>query len=256
MTRVGIYARISVEHGAHRADSIESQILLARAWIREQQKCGNALEEYCCYTDRGYSGTGFGRPAFQEMLRDARAGRIQCIVCKDASRLGRDYLQTGEYMEQIFPLLGVRLVCISEGYDSGRDMPGSLSASLRNLMNEWYARDIGRRVRLVKEQKKRQGEYLGSRAPYGYRISREDGKRVLAEDPEAIRIVWNMLCWQREGMKPAEIRKKLQEQGVNPPAEYQKTGRIYSEEPPAKKWDSSTIRHVLLSYTRGDYHTA
>ena len=176
---VGIYARLSVEHGNAKDNSIQNQIRLAKQWLEEQNaklaqkkiRCESLSEkqkeeEICVadrcrlqdiYVDSGCSGTTFRRPQFQRMLEDAQEGKINCIVCKDASRIGRDYLRTGEYLEKIFPLMGVRVVCVSDGYDSGREMPGSLAGNLKNLMNEWYAKDIGRRVRLVKQQKKAQG---------------------------------------------------------------------------------------------------
>lgn len=258
MNQAGIYARISVAGEGHCEESIDNQILLAREWIKKRQEYGEEFEEYCCYTDRGYSGSNFQRPAFRKMLKDAEAGTIQCIICKDASRLGRDYLQVGMYMEQIFPLWGVRLVCVSEGYDSRDGLPGSLAGCLRNLMNEWYAKDIGRRVRLVKEQKRRQGEYLGSRPPYGYQICVRDGRRVLEEEPETILVVNKIALWRREGMSYACIQRRLREEGINPPAVYRSQGSVFSKEVPAPDWDFSTIRYVIkrFSHTRGDYHPA
>jgi DNA invertase Pin-like site-specific DNA recombinase len=184
------------------------------------------------------------------MMEDAKAGKIQCIVCKDASRLGRNYLETGEYMERIFPLLGIRLVCISEGYDSGRDIPGGLGINIRNLMYQWYAQDIGRKVRMVKEEKKQRGEYLGSRAPYGFCICLREGKRVLGPDIPARKIAEEIFLWHREGLKPRQIQEKLKRQGVNPPGIYQKTGCIYGKKGEVKCWNPSTIRHVISWYRK------
>ena len=111
------------------------------------------------YVDSGCSGTTFRRPQFQRMLEDAQEGKINCIVCKDASRIGRDYLRTGEYLEKIFPLMGVRVICVSDGYDSGREMPGSLAGNLKNLMNEWYAKDI--EATIVCERDSHKGIIIG-----------------------------------------------------------------------------------------------
>ena len=111
---VGIYARLSVEHGNEKDQSLEQQIRLAREWLRKENDRCDQYVLYDVYTDLGYSGTTFDRPAFQRMLADAGEGKIQCILCKDASRIGRDYLKTGEYLEKIFPLLGVKVVCISD----------------------------------------------------------------------------------------------------------------------------------------------
>lgn len=253
MQLVGIYARLSVEHGNEKDNSIENQILLARRWIQEHSFPKEPLQEYQCYIDRGYSGTSFQRPGFMNLLEDARMQKIQCVVCKDYSRLGRDYLRTGEYIEKIFPMWGIRLVCISDGYDSLQGLPGSLEGSMRNLMNEWYARDIGQKVHLVKQQKKREGNYLGSRPPYGYRIVRQNGKRVLSEEEETMKIVRLICKRKQQGDSLEDIRKLLQKKGINPPGEYQKTGMVYQAPSVVKKWDSSTLRY-LIAHQRGLPH--
>lgn len=240
---VGIYARISVEHGG--GDSIESQIMLAREWIRRRQAAGETLREYGCYVDRGVSGTTFDRSGFRALLRDASCGRISCIVCKDASRLGRDYLRTGEYIEKLLPSMEIRLVLVSEEYDSQEGMPGSLEGNMRNLMNEWYARDIGRRVRAVKEMKRQQGHYLGSKAPYGMRIVQRDGIRCLEPDMETAGIVEQIREWGRQGTGVAEIQDRLWERGVQPPREYQKSGRVYGQQRKTSRWNRGTIYRIL-----------
>ena len=225
---VGIYARLSVEHGNAKDNSIQNQIRLAKQWLEEQNaklaqkkiRCERLSEkqkeeEICVadrcrlqdiYVDSGCSGTTFRRPQFQRMLEDAQEGKINCIVCKDASRIGRDYLRTGEYLEKIFPLMGVRIVCVSDGYDSGCEMPGSLAGNLKNLMNEWYAKDIGRRVRLVKQQQRERGCYLGSRAPYGWQIIYCDGRRGLEKDPAAYEVIKQMAERRQQGMSYGRSR--------------------------------------------------
>lgn len=302
---VGIYARLSVEHGNEKDQSLEQQICLAKQWVRQKNKitnmkenCRNGQENdqytiYDIYTDMGYSGTTFERPGFQRMLADAENGSIQCILCKDASRIGRDYLKTGEYLEKIFPMLGVKVICISDSYRNMGDewkyeMPGSLSGNLRNLMNEWYAKDIGRRVRLVKQQKKAQGEYLGSVSPYGWRIDRRDGKRILVPDEQVKDILSLMDCLRQKEMSYGLIADVLNQKGIQTPQEYRKSGRVYrkgyskqqkehsrrqeesmtgkeifrdnsrylpEESQPASNWDASGVRRIILSHTRGDYHT-
>lgn len=245
MEQVGIYARLSVEHGSGKDNSIENQILLARQWLARQSARGGRLEEYRCYVDSGYSGTTFRRPGFLQMLEDARERKIQCIVCKDYSRLGRDYLRTGEYIEKIFPAWGVRLVCISDGYDSRGGLPGSLEGNMRNLMNEWYAKDIGQKVRMVKRRQKSEGNYLGSRPPYGYEIVRRNGKRILSEEAGTMAVI-KWICTRREeGESLEQICRLLQERGVNPPDEYRKTGDVFQVSPSVKKWDKSTLRNVI-----------
>lgn len=277
---VGIYARLSVEHGNAKDNSIQNQIRLAKQWLEEQNaklaqkkiRCEGLSEkqkeeEICVadrcrlqdiYVDSGCSGTTFRRPQFQRMLEDAQEGKINCIVCKDASRIGRDYLRTGEYLEKIFPLMGVRVVCVSDGYDSGREMPGSLAGNLKNLMNEWYAKDIGRRVRLVKQQQRERGCYLGSRAPYGWQIIYCDGRRGLEKDPPAYEVIKQMAERRQQGMSYRQIAGWLEQNGVNTPEHYRRTGEVYRFEYGEKQrqtWEASGVRRILLSHTRGDYHT-
>lgn len=242
--KVGIYARLSTDHGDGRVDSIQSQILLAREWIRHQRESGEDMQECFCYTDIGVSGMTFEREGFQRMLRDAACGRIACVVCKDASRLGRDYLRTGEYIEKIFPSLGIRLVMVSEGYDSLYHMPGSMEGCMRNLMNEWYARDIGQRVHMVKQLKREQGHYLGSVPPYGMRVVWREGIRVLERDEAASEIIGMIGRWRRQGWSLSAIRERLWEKGVQPPRSYHRTGQIYGEPRGVTKWNKSTLRHI------------
>lgn len=253
MEMVGIYARISVEHRNRKEESIENQVLLARKWIKKQEQQRNPLKEYKVYEDSGYSGTNFSRPALKELLQDARNGKIQCILCKDSSRLGRDYLQTGELIEKILPAWGIRLVCISDRYDSSLGMPGSLEGNLRNLMNEWYAKDIGRKVHLVKQQKKKEGNYLGSVAPYGYEIIWKNGKRALQEEPGSIRIVHQICQWHQQGKTIEEISHLLQIRGILTPTEYRKQGKIQEKESMVKKWDRTTL-HRIITHQRGLPH--
>lgn len=253
MELVGIYARISVERRNRKEESIENQVSLARKWLKEQTSQGEQLKEYKIYKDSGYSGTDFSRPALKDLLKDAETGKIQCILCKDSSRLGRDYLKTGELIEKILPSWGIRLVCISDKYDSKQGMPGSLEGNLRNLMNEWYAKDIGRKVHLVKQQKKQDGNYLGSIAPYGYQIIWKDGRRVLQEETQSIQIVHQILEWNMQGKSIEEIRKLLQIRGILTPAEYRKKGQIREKDSPVKKWDRTTLHRVIV-HQRGLPH--
>ncbi len=258
---VGIYARLSVKHRNDKDNSIENQIRISKSWLNDT-KARSSDEFYLVdiYKDLGCSGTSFCRREFQRMLYDAGMGRINCILCKDTSRLGRDYLKTGEYLEKVFPTLGVRVVCVGEGYDSARDMPGSLSGNLRNLMNEWYARDISRRVRLVKEQKKMQGEYLGSAAPYGWQIYKEKGGRYLKKDSRVEKIIEQILNMREKRLSYQAIAGALDERGISTPQLYRMTGKVYQcgEEPQEQRmhWNASSVRHIILSHSRGDHYTA
>ncbi len=253
MELVGIYARISVERRNRKEESIENQILLARKWLKIQKVAGAQMKEYDVYVDQGYSGTDFSRPGLNRLLQHAKDGKINCVLCKDSSRLGRDYLKTGELIEKIFPSWGIRLVCISDNYDSSQGLPGSLEGSIRNLMNEWYAKDIGRKVHLVKQQKKKQGNYLGSVAPYGYVIAWEGERRVLQEEPESMKVIRQICEWNQKGKQIEEIRNLLQIKGILPPSEYRKIGRIRQNNDMVKKWDRGTI-YRIIAHQRGLLH--
>ncbi len=249
MIYVGIYARLSVEHDKEKDNSIDNQILLARRWIEERKRAGEKLCEYRCYADIGVSGMTFHRPEFEKMMAEAGEGRIQCIVCKDSSRLGRDYLKTGEYMEKILPSMNIRLVLISDRYDSGEGLPGSLEGSMRNLMNEWYARDIGNKVAQVKRYQREQGNYLGSRAPYGKRIQIREGRRTLVQDEQVQAVIEYIRKLSEQGSSITQIREKLFERGIHPPAVYRETGETAGEKFLVKKWDRGTIRNCLRRYS-------
>lgn len=286
---VGIYARLSVEHGNKKDWSLEEQIRLAKQWIYERNRMlegskeGSPAEKkhhiytiYDVYMDMGYSGTTFERPGFQRLLADAEKGNIQCILCKDASRIGRDYLKTGEYLEKIFPMLGVRVICISECHTVEEnmwkcEMPGSLAGNLRNLMNEWYARDIGRRVRLVKQYKKSQGEYVGSVAPYGWKLDIQEGKRILVPDEQLENVLCLMEVLRQKEMSYGQIADILNQRGIRTPQEYRKSQKVYQSECSEKqgdmmgkssyrndgralsqetqtvfRWDASGVRRIIL----------
>lgn len=244
--QTGIYARISVEHKTQKDNSIENQILLARNWLEKKAD----WKESGCYIDRGYSGMNFNRPAFRRMMEDAGTGKLECIVMKDLSRLGRNHLETGNYLEKIFPVLGIRIISLGEGYDSGQQMPGSLEEGIRNLMNEWYAKDIGRKVKSAKKQQKEAGNYLGSRPPYGFCIVRPDGIRSLEPDRQVEKIVKKMNAMHQAGKSVGEIREWLRANQVNPPEPYRRTGRVYWEAEPGKLWDPGSIRNSI-AHQRG-----
>lgn len=286
---VGIYARLSVEHDNKKDCSLEEQIRLAKQWVHERNhisECGKESSQaagnrhkytiYDIYKDMGYRGTTFKRPGFQRLIADAEKGYIRCILCKDASRIGRDYLKTGEYLEKIFPMLGVRVICISDPYTVDEnaweyEMPGSLAGNLRNLMNEWYARDIGRRVRLVKQHKKAQGEFVGSVPPYGWKLDVQEGKRILVPDEQLGNVLCLMKSLRQKEMSYGQIADILNQRGIRTPQEYRKSQKVYQREHPEKqgdmmgkssyrndgkvlsketqtvsRWDASGVRRIIL----------
>ena len=175
--RTGIYARLSREDNEHgESNSISSQKAICMEYISRHPD----LELVEIYDeDDGYSGTNMERPGFQRMLQDMRSGKIDCAISKDLSRFSRNYIEAGNYLEKIFPSLGIRYIAVNDCYDSLA--PGSASDAItlpfKNLVNDIYCRDISVKIRTNLEVKRRKGEYVGSFAPYGYQKSAEDKNR-------------------------------------------------------------------------------
>lgn len=169
------------------------------------------------YVDDGWSGTRFDRPRFQDMLRDMEQHRFEVVLVKDLSRLGRDYIQTGRYLELVFPEHGVRLIAVGDGIDTARS--DTDLAPFRNVINEMYARDTSRKIRGALHTKMQAGKFIGNFAPYGYQKDPRD-KNHLIPDERAAATVRQIFAWAAAGRRPAEIARMLNERGEPPPAVY------------------------------------
>ena len=244
-----IYARLSVKGIEKKAQSIKNQILICREFIEQNNDI--SLKE--CYCDYGKSGMNFNRPEFKRMYADIKNGKIDCVVVKDLSRFGRNHIDTGEYLQKIFPLSDIRFISVSDGYDSLYDLDGrkEFAVNLKNLVNELYACDISVKVSYAKEIKRREGNYLGSVAPYGWRIVKEENKRILKRDEKTYQIV-RFIKKQHDGGKSIkEIAEILYMEKINSPEQYLKSGNVADKN--AKKWCESAIRNVLKRCnTKGD----
>ena len=166
--KTGLYVRLSIEDVRDRkdSDSIENQTYLLKQFVEERP----FLQIYSIYTDNGEKGTNFDRPEFNRLMDDVKAGRVNCIVVKDLSRFGRDYLETGNYLEKIFPFLGVRFISINDNYDSfnPENSNEGLIISLKNLLNDVYTKDISKKIISTFRERQSKGEFLGAHVPYGY----------------------------------------------------------------------------------------
>ena len=173
----GAYARLSVENETD--DTLQTQITMLHSYITNHPE----LELTDTYIDNGYSGTNFDRPEFIRLMDDVRSGRISCIVVKDLSRFGRDYLETGYYLETLFPHLNVRFIAVTDNFDSFREGDlNSLSVPLKNMVNTMYAKDISRKqCAAAKIRAKRERAMPNGTAPYGYRFTED--KTGYIEDP-------------------------------------------------------------------------
>jgi len=178
----------------------------------------STVVEFC---DDGYSGTNFERPAIEKLLAMVRQGEIDCIIVKDFSRFGRNYLELGDYIEQVFPFLGVRFISINDGYDSAKDngITAGLDIGLKNLIYDLYSKDLSLKVKSANLAKMKKGEFLGAFAPYGY-IKSKDKKNSLVVDGEAENIIKRIFQLANEGNNTSAIAKMLNAEGVLSPARH------------------------------------
>lgn len=244
--RCGVYLRLSREDGMDESNSIGSQRMLLQQYIEKRQDliwCGE-------WVDDGWSGSSFERPAFQEMLSAVLQRTIDCILVKDLSRFGREYIQTGRYLQEIFPRLGVRVIAVSDGYDSMQAgfTDQSLLLPVLNLMNDAYCRDISQKVRWQQQTKRQAGEYIGAFAVYGYR--KDPGNRhCLTVDGPAAEVVRAVYALRLNGYAPEQIADRLNVAGIASPRNYKKqSGSAFrcgfdSSREPA--WSALAVRRIL-----------
>lgn len=242
--RVALYARLSVELKARPSESIANQLDIMWEFIKGRPE----FAEYHEYVDSAVSGTSFNRPSFNRMMDDVRDGKISCIIVKDMSRFGRDYIEAGNYIETIFPFLGVRFISINDHFDTEAEFNQnkSLEIALKNLVNDMYAKDISKRVAVSRRLDMERGKFTGSNAPYGYKVDSTDPLRKYLVDEEAAAVVRQIFELAVEGVTLREIAKALQNYRLALPGEYLKTGKLYVDEgQAAKAWYAGTISNIL-----------
>lgn len=237
MERAGIYARVSVKHYNRKDLTIENQVLAAKRYIDMNKM---ALEGV--YSDKGFSGMDFERPAWKRLVKDIECHKLDTVVVKDFSRIGRNYIITGGYIEQFFPGYGIRLVAVAEGYDS-RNGTGGFNTGLKNIINEWYARESGRKVSAAKQYQKSKGGYTGGTAPYGYCLAEENGLRMLKEDA-SMEIIRKIKEMRRQGFNSRETAEWLNSNKVNRPSVYNKTRELYCTGGSYLEWDAGSVRRL------------
>lgn len=202
--------KLGEKDGIFRAESnsIGSQRELIRSFIRGQED----IELFDCYADDNYSGSNFNRPEFKRMMSDIEAGRVNCVIVKDLSRFGRDYIETGRYLERVFPALGVRFIALTDHYDSFAADAGERNIVLpvKNFINDSYCRDISIKVKSQLAVKRESGKCLAAFAVYGYQKSPQDKNKLLV-DNYAAGIVRRIFAWKIEGMAVSAIAEKLNE---------------------------------------------
>ena len=226
METLALYMRISSEDSNADIEScsIGNQRDLLYNFLSNQREFdGWNVLEFC---DDGYSGTSFDRPGIQKLLSLA-GNTVKCIIVKDFSRFGRNLIEVGDYLDQIFPFLGVRFIAVNEGYDSTQSLGSSVSldVSLKALVYEMYSRDISEKIRCVKQAKLRRGEYLGNIAFYGYRLSPTEKNKLVIDGPAA-EVVRRIFSRAAEGISMTDIAVELNRDGVLSPFMYRKANNM------------------------------
>lgn len=242
-----IYVRLSKEDGdKEESDSIVNQKELIRAFLADKPEICISGE----FVDDGYSGADFDRPSFKRMVSQIEAGQIDCVVVKDLSRFGRNFVEAGRYIDKIFPAMDIRFIAVNDHYDSinGRTSSDRILIPFKNLINDAFCRDISIKVRSQLEIKRKKGDFIGSFAVYGYQKSPEDRHKLLVDD-YAAGVVRDIFQWKLEGASQQRIADRLNERGELSPTEYKRfCGLQYKsgfQVNPKAKWTAVAIGRIL-----------
>lgn len=239
------YIRLSVEDNKKRGDSLETQKSILQSYIAVTP--GLKLHNY--YIDNGLTGTNYERPAFKKMLADAESGIINCIIVKDLSRFGRNAIDTGYYIEKYLPSLKVRFIAVNDSFDTENVNPeDGIMLPLKNMINEAYSLDIGRKIKAQQLQSMKEGEYVGARPPYGY-LKSADNCHKLVVDEETAPVVRQIFEWAYEGVALNDIRRRLNEAGIPTPSHTKKASGLIKHENLIGKnaWQSRTVGVMLTN---------
>ena len=238
--QAGIYTRLSQERKEEYRDKSNSLAMQEELCIKEAKEKGISIVKV--YQDYEYTGTNFRRPAFNEMMADIKKRKINCILVKDLSRFGREYLEIGNYIEKVFPFLGVRFISINDHFDTENktDDKKSFEITIKNIINDLYAKDISKKVSSTKQEKMKQGYFIGTFAPYGYKAVRKDKGKVLIVDEKVREVVELIFDLAYKGTSQIEIARELTEKYTTP-WQYMKTGEVLRSPDNKKQWIPSAI---------------
>ena len=251
--KAGVYARLSTDRDMKKNESAEMQIEIAEKYAEDwNRNHRDKIEIVGRYTDLGKTGTNFDRVAFKQLMQDVRLGEINCVIVKDLSRFGRNYLEAGNYIEKIFPFLGVRFIAVADGYDTGTNggNAGQMASEIKNLVNDMYAKDFSARAKLSLRQRREEGAYVGGPPPYGYEAYQEGRVRKLCPDgntAEIVRLIYELFV---ETENCQAVADWLNKRRINPPSAYRKSGEVYC--PPGAEyrgWNRGAVERIIKSET-------
>jgi len=252
--KVAMYLRLSQDDEKYDTDfktesnSISNQRLQIKEYIDKNEDMELMRE----YVDDGYSGINFERPAFKEMMEDVITGNINCIIVKDLSRFGRDYIDSGRYLQRVFPSLDIRFIALNDNYDSftASETEKNLVIPFKNFINDNYCRDTSAKVRSVCKVKRKKGQFISNYTPYGYEKDEEDKHKIVI-DKEVEYVVQKIFSMKLEGYSSYSIAQHLNENGILSPMEYKKAKGIryktgFSTKAVAK-WGTPAVNRILTN---------
>ena len=247
---LAVYLRTSLEdYGkshqlTEQSNSIQNQRKLLQDYIAAHQDLSALYPVE--YIDDGFTGTNTNRPRFRDMVQDAQAGRLSCILIKDLSRFGRNYREVGDYLERVFPSVGVRVIAVNDGYDSSDLLgtTGGLDIALRNFVYESYSRDLSVKVRTAMRVRMERGKFV-NHTPYGYMKDPHD-KHHMIPDPETAPIVREIFLMILHGKSTTEIARTLNRRGVPTPAECKRHKPVREDLEP--RWSHTAIIRIVHTY--------
>ena len=238
-----LYIRLSKEDESEGpSQSVQNQESLLREFVQQHR-----VSVYDTYVDDGWSGTNFDRPSFQRMIADIEAKKVNMVITKDLSRLGRDYIMTGHYMERYFPEHRVRYISLLDGIDTGVDSTANDITPFRAIMNDMYAKDISKKIKSVKRDKQRKGQFIGGKPVYGYKMHPTEKNKIVI-DEEVAPVVRRIFALALSGMSCRNIATLLNQEGVPTPATYANLP-VARPGPYTGLWSSERISDMLQNET-------
>jgi len=239
MYSAALYIRLSKEDD----NTVESESITNQRSLLQDFCTRNRIYVYDEYIDDGFSGGNFERPSFKRMVEDIERKQVNMVITKDMSRFGRDYIQTGYYMERYFPEKSVRYISLLDGIDTGMELSANEITPFRAIINDLYAKDISKKIKSVKRDKQRKGLFIGGKPPYGYK-SMSDSTNFIMIDENAAVVVREIFAMALSGVSGRQIAVKLNENCVQTPAQYAGL-TITRKGPYSGKWSAERVTEML-----------